>query len=273
MSKNPNSYRPPPGGAAWSSEPGFSLLYLAWGERRYGRTPLPAQRVEDWIYVAPRSGAPTVRVDGRAWVVTSGHCLVLAPGCVTSYEDAPGARCVIQTWVWADAPRLKALHPPEGQGCLRVELSRSEFRELTAIHDACRSEVQHPDAFTSEALLALRLRLDLLLARGSPGRANSPAPSAQRFALAHRWLKEHLAEHNPSEGLCDYLQISPATLRRLFARHLGRGVREEALGLRMAEARRLITVEGWSVKAAAYHLGYRHPNDLSRAMKAESSSV
>jgi hypothetical protein len=25
--------------------------------------------------------------------------------------------------------------------------------------------------------------------------------------------------------------------------------------------------DGWQVKAAAYHLGYRHPNDLSRALK------
>jgi AraC-like DNA-binding protein len=32
------------------------------------------------------------------------------------------------------------------------------------------------------------------------------------------------------------------------------------------EARRLIREEGWQVKAVAYHLGYRHANDLSRAL-------
>ena len=36
--------------------------------------------------------------------------------------------------------------------------------------------------------------------------------------------------------------------------------------LKMDEARRLIREEGWQVKAVAYHLGYRHANDLSRAL-------
>jgi AraC-like DNA-binding protein len=32
------------------------------------------------------------------------------------------------------------------------------------------------------------------------------------------------------------------------------------------EAVRLIQVEGWTVKAAAFHLGYRHATDLSRVL-------
>jgi hypothetical protein len=31
--------------------------------------------------------------------------------------------------------------------------------------------------------------------------------------------------------------------------------------------RERILFEGWQVKAAAYHLGYRHANDLNRALK------
>jgi transcriptional regulator GlxA family with amidase domain len=81
-----------------------------------------------------------------------------------------------------------------------------------------------------------------------------------------RWLREHPEARAPSAGLCDYLQISPATLNRLFQKELGHGPREEALRLRLAEARRLIKEERWSVKAAAYHLGYKHPNDLSRRL-------
>lgn len=36
--------------------------------------------------------------------------------------------------------------------------------------------------------------------------------------------------------------------------------------LKVEEAVRLIRDEGWQVKQVAYHLGYRHPNDLSRAL-------
>jgi AraC-like DNA-binding protein len=41
--------------------------------------------------------------------------------------------------------------------------------------------------------------------------------------------------------------------------------------LKANEARRLIEEEGWRVKAAAYHLGYRHANELSRALAGHSA--
>ena len=259
-------YHPPPGGAAWRGSKELPLLYLAWGERRYGKTPLPPERVNDWIYVTPRSGAPMVHVNGELLELTRHHCLILAPGCVASYQDKPDGRCFIETWVWGPPPQFSALQPPVNSGFLLLRLSPAQSRELSAIHDSCRSEVQHPDAFTPAALAALRLRLDLVLARGSAGRISSQVSGSQRMALALRWLREHPDRHSPAKGLCDYLQVSPATLRRLFTTHLGHGPREEALRMRLAAARKLIGEEGWSVKAAAYHLGYLHPNDLSRAL-------
>jgi transcriptional regulator GlxA family with amidase domain len=137
--------------------------------------------------------------------------------------------------------------------------------EVAEIHDRCREEVQHPDTYTPDSLNILRARLDLCLARGPSGRAAS-APPSHRLLLALRWLEEHLENHAPSTGLCRYLQVSPATLRRLFVNALGHGPREEALRMRLEAARRFIHEENWSVKATAYHLGYRHPNDLSRLL-------
>jgi AraC-like DNA-binding protein len=60
--------------------------------------------------------------------------------------------------------------------------------------------------------------------------------------------------------------MSPSTVNRFFIRHAGvapggyfrRAKREEAL--------RLIRNEGWTVKTTAFHLGYRHATDLSRAL-------
>ena len=37
--------------------------------------------------------------------------------------------------------------------------------------------------------------------------------------------------------------------------------------MKKQEALRLIEREGWQVKAVAFHLGYKHPNDLSRALR------
>ena len=41
--------------------------------------------------------------------------------------------------------------------------------------------------------------------------------------------------------------------------------------MKLDEAVRLINMEGWQVKAVAFHLGYRHANDLSRAMRSTLS--
>ena len=262
------AYRPPPGGSAWADDPRRSpLLYLAWGLRRYGDTPLPLRRRFDWIYVAPRSGEPTVVINGVRRRLPAGRCLILAPGCETEYRDHPGRACRIQTWVWRDAPAFPALRPTPGKARI-LRLSSAQTREARAVHDACRREVRDPDAHTAFSLETLRRRLDLCLVRGQGGGAAADQDGAQRLELALHWLREHPENHAPAAGLADYLQLSPATLRRLFRRHLGHGPREAARRIRMREARRLIDEEGQRVKEAAHRLGYAHPNDLSRALAA-----
>lgn len=261
---NKSPYAPPAGGAAWVSPEEFPLRYLAWGARRYGKTPMPPHPCVDWIYVVPVSGAPTILLNGQRKLLPAGYALILSPGCLAGYEDSPRGTCRILTWVWSLPPRYETLRPAPGSGKF-LRLSEAQTRDIHAIHDACREEVQQPDAYTAESLASLRTRLDLCLVRGPAGRVSQPS-SAHRLALALRWLREHPEAHAPSAGLCNYLQISPATLHRLFRNRLGHGPREESLRLRLAEARRLISQEKWSVKAAAYHLGYKHPNDLSRLL-------
>ena len=60
--------------------------------------------------------------------------------------------------------------------------------------------------------------------------------------------------------------MSPSALHRFFRSQAGLSPGAYFRNLKWQEARRLVENEGWQVKAAAYHLGYRHPNDLSRAL-------
>lgn len=262
-----HSYHPPPGGSAWTADQSYGLLYLAWGERRYGKTPLREEICGDWVYVAPRSGSPLAVLNGQPRRLRADQCLIVGPGCSSGYEDEPCARCLIQTWVWRDPPCPNSLL--QNSDSFRIlPLSLAQKRELEVIHVACRNEVQHPDAYTGDALGILRRRIDLCLARGQSGRGGAPVLNG-RLPLALRWIKEHLNEHAPVRGICEYLQVSPSTLHRMFLAELGHGPREEALRMRLAEANRLIHSEGWSVKAAAYQLGYKHANDLSRTMSRD----
>lgn len=61
--------------------------------------------------------------------------------------------------------------------------------------------------------------------------------------------------------------MSASTLRRLLLERTGLAPGTHFRALKLREAKRLIQEERWPVKAAAYHLGYSHPNDLSRALR------
>ena len=80
-------------------------------------------------------------------------------------------------------------------------------------------------------------------------------------------MMNNLSIHTPVPALCDYLGMSPSALHRFFRSQAGLSPGAYFRKLKWKEARRLVEKEGWQVKAAAYHLGYRHPNDLSRALK------
>jgi len=65
--------------------------------------------------------------------------------------------------------------------------------------------------------------------------------------------------------------MSATSLHRFFREQTSRSPGAYFRQLKWAEARRLIDTEGWQLKAAAYHLGYRHPNDLSRAISTKGA--
>jgi AraC-like DNA-binding protein len=79
-------------------------------------------------------------------------------------------------------------------------------------------------------------------------------------------MSNNLPIHAPVPALCDYLRMSPSTLHRFFLEQTGTSPGRFFRKMKTEEARRLIRDEGWQVKAAAWHLGYQHANDLSRAL-------
>ncbi len=261
-------YYPPPGRPGWASlgTGQMELLYLAWGWRRYGKTPQMASRREGWLYFTVRKGSPTLELPGSSRQrVKMAACelVILDQDCLCGWSDLPAGVAEICTWVWRSPSRWTELRPEPGQ-MLKLKLPEEIHRRVCALHGLARAEIQSSDETTGAALEALRLQVDLELVRSRKSRR--PATDAQRIELASRWIEEHLADHHPVTGLSDYLQISPASLNRLFQRSLRTSVRELATRRRVERARLLIETEGWSVKETAYHLGYRFPNDLSRVL-------
>ena len=92
-------------------------------------------------------------------------------------------------------------------------------------------------------------------------------PVSELVRQADAWMAAHLDSKEPVARLCDYLNISQSSLYRRFRDEAGVSPLERFQQLRMNEAKRLLAGGGSTVKEIAFHLGYAHFNDLSRAYR------
>ncbi|MCC7517888.1 MAG: helix-turn-helix transcriptional regulator [Verrucomicrobiae bacterium] len=241
----------------------LDLLYLAWGHRFYGQKPSPHVPATAWGWHVIRRGNPILRWGLKEFPVGANDVFVFAPGCVQSLWDVSDRQSNVLVWQWEAPPACEACIPPR-KGLLRWKASPGVVRRLEQIHAECRQEVFYSDQFTPLALKHLRLALEVALAR-SRGAGISVLSQEGPCALAVRWMREHLEVANPVHHICDYLQVSPSTLRRAFLDGLGRSPAAFFQQLKMERAREML--RQMSVKEVAYQLGYHYPNDFSKAFK------
>lgn len=260
-------FLPPPGRPRWvcPENARLDLLYLSWGQRRFGEYPIPVSRHHGWVYALVVRGNPIARLAEDDVPAAPGMFFVIHPDCASGWTDRPNGVAELMVWVWRTAPRCGERIPEAGACCWFMTDAPLRQR-LKHSHQLCRAEVTAPGPLTKPTIELGRLELDLALAR-SERLAALTAPATLRLELALRWMGQNLAEANPVRALCEYLQVSPITLNRLFRQHLRESAASHFVRLKMERGRHLLEHEGASVKEAGYLLGYRHPNDFSRAMK------
>jgi AraC-like DNA-binding protein len=188
--------------------------------------------------------------------------------CMFGITSKRAAGVEILVWVWRDAPGFGALAPSSGELNL-LPLRAESLPRLTELHRQCRDEVARNEPVVSITLSALRTLVEVELLRA--GRA--PENEDQRlWRRVGDWIGANLSIHAPIPALCDYLRVSPSTLTRFFKKHTKQSPGTYFRKMKQQEALRLIQSEGWSVKAAAFHLGYHHATDLSRALAKTDST-
>jgi AraC-like DNA-binding protein len=242
----------------------WDLLYLSWGRRWFGQSPIPLAMHDGWAYLVVVEGAPQLVTDTGAQRLRAGDVVVAHPDCAYGWTDGPRRVCRILTWLWRSAPALAALQPPAG-GFLLVRPDRAALRRLASLHASCVREVAAPDEVALMALHCARWELDIALMRAQ---ARPPVVDPRyRLKLALEFLRHNLAEREPVRRLCEYLQVTPAALHALFRRHHGEPVNRVLLRWRMQAARTRLRRDRVPAKQVAFELGYRHANDFSRAFK------
>lgn len=261
---------PPAGRPRWvcPERAQLDLLYLSWGRRRFGESPIPVSLHHGWLYVLICKGNPQLSVANRLIRTQPGQVFIIDPDCASGWSDTPRGVSELMTWAWRTSPKC-AECAPSPAGFRQFHADDPLLRKLKHIHTLCRAEVQRPDALTKLAMEQARLQMDLVIAR-SQRSCSHPPQSALRLELALRWIALNLAEPYPVAALCEYLQIAPSTLNRLFRSHLRESVASYQHRLKMERACRMLKAGNVSVKEVAYLLGYKHPHDFSRAVKNSS---
>jgi AraC-like DNA-binding protein len=255
---------PPPGYPSWMDDQGLPLIYLGWGRRDFARFPVPMHR--DWgtnYYLLLRGQIVLTTADTQV-IVRGPTALLLDANCAFGLSQERRHLVEILVWVWRGTPTAPELRPPEG-GHIQLTLQPDRIASLLNLHLRCRDEVAVADASTPRSLLALRELVEVEILRASQ---QTPAVVDMRWRLAQAWMASNLAVHSPVPALCEYLRMSASTLHRFFIAQTRQSPGAYFRDLRMREAQRLIRSEGRQVKEVALHLGYRHANDLSRALSA-----
>jgi len=255
---------PGPGRPSWGGGGNLPLLYLGWGQRDFAREPLAVHFDRGADYHILLRGEIVVTVGATRHVVRAPSALVFNPNFAFGITQSSRQATEILVWIWRGRPHIREMRPPPDE-FLILKLGSRPLDSLIDLHVRCRAEVSRADTHLSRTLLALRdlVEVDIL-------RASGPIASTSdvRWDLALSWMKNNFSISAPIPALCDYLGMSASTLHRFFRTHIGSSPGAYFRELKTQEARRLIYVKGWQVKAAAYHLGYSHPNDLSRALAA-----
>lgn len=258
---------PPPGRPRWinPADSPLDLLYLSWGLRRFGGHPVRVLRHHGWVYALVLRGTPTLRRPSEALVLRPGQLAIIHPDCASGWTDLGKGVCEVINWMWRTPPRCGNHAPAKGE-CRVLSVGPGLLAELRHLHLQCRRQVERPDALTPFELERLRLQIDLAVARSHKPRSTARQPGI-RLELARRWLAQNMGVADAIRALADYLQVAPTTLNRLFRSQLGMSAADYHRRLRMDQARAWLEAGTLTVKEISYELGYRFPNDFSRAYK------
>jgi AraC family transcriptional regulator of arabinose operon len=240
------------------------LQYLAWGERRYGETPMPCARHYGWVYAVVERGAPTLVTPTARYRLAPRCALVLGPDFGFGWSDTGRRSCRIVLWMWR-CPATPLLPAAQLDFFQQTVVDAATLARLQLVHSLCREQVQSADRATPAALAGLHQVLEATMVRT----ATESEPDHQRttrLEFAVRWMESHFDSRQPVARLADYLGVSASTLRRLVKGQFGCSPDEHFLRLKMALAKRELAA-GAPVKAVAFRLGYKHPGDLSRAFR------
>jgi len=254
--------KPPQGRPYWEGGADSPLIYLGWGKRDFARAPVARHYdIGTNVYLVLK-GDMVLSIEGQEHRVVAPKTCVIDRECLFGITQGKSASVEILVWVWRERSEVTEIMPPVG-GFRLLNLRPTSLPQILKLHQNCRDEVAQTQTNSNQVLSALHTLADVAVARAH---AAPKVEKTVQWEQVKTWITSNLSIHAPVPALCDYIGLSASTLNRLFLKQEKMAPGAYFRDAKRREAVRLIQVEGWTVKAAAFHLGYRHATDLSRVL-------
>jgi AraC-like DNA-binding protein len=201
------------------------------------------------------SGALTVAIKGRSFVISPEQAAWLPPGVAHQVESLHGAE-FRSLWIAADV--LQAL-PPEPSVFAVSPLLRALIVEAAAL--------QEQDGDGGYASRVTELILDQLR-RATPAAIALPWPQSEPLSRLCEVLYADPADPRSAEAWGETLGMSSRTLTRRFETELGLSLRSWRRRVRLFKAIEMLG-GGMDVTRTAMDLGYASPSAFTFAFRSE----
>lgn len=246
------------------------------GIKMQADTTLAAARELDTLIVPGGEGlrVPAVNTRAAIWVKAhAGSIRRVASVCTGIYALAPtgllDGRRVTTHWEYADAVALKFPR-------LRVEPNAIFVKDgkfytsagVTAGIDLCLALVRE-DLGPRLALAVARELIVYLVRNGGQEQYSAPlrfqSQATDRFSELAAWMAGHLRDDLSVEALARRASVGPRQFSRRFRHEFGDSPASFVEGLRLDEARRLLSAGGASIEVVAESVGFGSPDSFRRA--------
>lgn len=264
-SRHPSGLMPPSKRyPRWMEKSGKDLLYMGWGERRFGLEPVPMHSNGGWVYWLVVRGTILIEFEDETKSFQPGTGMLAGPRLAFGFPKVGQESTSILAWIWKSPPPF--FQKLESDQYRTLKFSDADIELLDQYHKQCRYESLHADELSANLTEHLRGAVDIIFTRALREKKDEDSGQS-RLRIARQWMLDHLEASRPVEDLARYLNVAPITLHRLFKEALGESPGAHFRRLRMERANELIEQERYSLKYIAFTLGYRHAGDFSRAYK------
>ena len=241
------------------------LLYLGWGQRDFFQDPIPVSAHEGWVGFLVERGWPTLVLKDMTMPMAPNSFVLIGPQCLSGWKAHDAGGCKISVWVWEKLLNRQAIAIGDDDYA-KWRLDSQLSAEFVENHQSCRREVLRLDEASKSFLAGYQQIFEANILRAA-SRLLLANVSREFSELVREWMSQHLDSKEPVSRLCDYLDLSPSTLQRLFRKELGVSPLTYFHRLKMEQAESLLSGGVSSIKEIAFQLGYDHFNDFSRAFK------